>query len=189
MPNQSDSNNAPFFVKDSKIVWSCPWYHIQQDQLLLPDGSEQVYNVVRRPNGAAFAIPVLDTGEIVLINHYRHTVGTWVWEVPAGGIKEHQSPQEAAEAELHEEIGGSSQNIQYLGDFYTAVGFCGEICHIYLATNVKLGAADREPLEFMKLVPTPAEEAFEMARNGTIKDALSALALLWAEPHLKHLVK
>lgn len=185
MPNQSASNKSPFFVKDSKIVWSCPWYHIRQDQLILPDGSEGVYNVVSRPKGAAFAIPVLETGEIVLINHYRHTVGEWVWEVPAGGIKEDQSPQEAAVAELHEEVGGSTQDIDYLGYFYTAVGFCGEICHVYLAKNVQLGATDREPLEFMKLVPTPAETAFKMARDGTMKDALSALALLWAEPHLK----
>lgn len=184
MQNQSDSNNAPFFVKDSKIVWSCPWYHIQQDQLVLPNGSEQVYNVVTRPQGAAFAIPVLETGEIVLIKHYRHTVGEWLWEVPAGGIKEHQSPQEAATAELQEEIGGTTQDIRYLGYFYTAVGFCDETCHVYMATNVKLGDTNREPLEFMKLVPTPAATAITMARNGEIKDALSALALLWAEPYL-----
>jgi len=184
MPNQSGSNNSPFFVKDSKVVWSCPWYHIRQDQLILPDGSEGVYNVASRPYGAAFAIPVLKSGEIVLIQHYRHTVGEWVWEVPAGGIKEDQSPQDAATAELHEEIGGTTQDIRYLGHFFTAVGFCDEICHIYLAINVELGTTNREPLEFMKLVPTPADQAIAMARTGKIKDALSALALLWAEPYL-----
>ena len=62
--------------------------------------------------------------------------------------------------------------------------FCDEICHIYLATNVTLGETNREPLEFMRLVPTNPQKAFAMARSGEIKDALSALALLWAEPYI-----
>ena len=184
MPNQSDTNKSPFIIKESQIVWSCPWYHIRQDQLILPDGSEATYNVASRPKGAAFVIPVLTTGEIVLIQHYRHTVGEWVWEVPAGGVSEDHTPQEAATAELKEEVGGTTQDIQYLGHFFTAVGFCDEICHIFLATNVTLGETEREPLEFMHMVPTSPSQAFEMARNGEMKDALSALALLWAEPHL-----
>ena len=170
---------------DSKIVWSCPWYHVRQDQLILPDGSAGEYNVVSRPEGAAFAIPVLTTGEIVLIQHYRHTVGEWVWEIPAGGVQNHQTPQDAATNELKEEIGGTAQKTTYLGNFYTAVGFCNETCHVFLATDVTLGDIDREPLEFMRIVPTSAQKAFEMARNGSIKDALSALALLWAEPHFQ----
>ncbi|MFK7802542.1 MAG: NUDIX domain-containing protein [Anaerolineae bacterium] len=175
---------SPFKVKSSKIAWECPWYQVRQDEIVLPNGNDAVYNVVTRPEGAVFVIPVLPSGEIVLIRHYRHTVGEWLWEVPAGGIKAGQSPKEAAIDELAEEVGGLSDSLSYLGQFYTAVGFCDETCHIFLATGVKLGTTNREPLEFMEMVPTDSKKAFEMARNGTMKDALSALALLWAEPHL-----
>ena len=175
---------SPFNVISSKIVWECPWYHIRQDQLVLPDGSDGVYNVVTRPHGAVFIIPVLPSGEIMLIRHYRHTVGEWVWEIPAGGVKAGLSPEETAVEELAEEVGGTSNSMRYLGNFFTAVGFCNESCHIFLATDVVIGHSDREPLEFMEMVPTAPEKAFEMARDGTIKDGMSALALLWAEPLL-----
>lgn len=176
--------SSPYKVVASKIAWECPWYHVRQDQLLLPDGSNGVYNVVSHPNGAVFIIPVLPSGEIMLIRHYRHTVGEWVWEVPAGGIKNGHSPEETAIEELAEEVGGTAESIRYLGNFFTAVGFCDEVSHIFLATGVTLGNTDREPLEVMEMVPTAAEKALKMARDGTIKDGLSALALLWAEPHL-----
>ncbi|MFT5193233.1 MAG: ADP-ribose pyrophosphatase [Cellvibrionaceae bacterium] len=176
--------NSPYKVVSSKIAWECPWYHVRQDQIVLPDGEQGVYNVVTRPDGAAFIIPVLPSGEIMLIRHYRHTVNEWLWEVPAGGIKAGQSAEEAAIEELAEEIGGTTNSMRYLGNFYTAVGFCDEVCHIFLAADVTLGATAHEPLEFMEMVPTDPKKAFEMARNGMMKDALSALALLWAEPHL-----
>lgn len=175
---------SPYEVKSSKIAWECPWYQVRQDEIVLPDGNDGVYNVVTRPDGAVFVIPVLASGEIMLIRHYRHTVGEWLWEVPAGGVKAGQSAEEAAIDELAEEVGGQAESLHYLGKFYTAVGFCDETCHIFLATNVELGDTNREPLEIMEMVPTAPDQAFAMARDGTMKDALSALALLWAEPHL-----
>ena len=123
----------------------------------------------------------------MLIRHYRHTVGEWVWEIPAGGVKAGLSPEETAIEELAEEVGGTTRSMQYLGNFYTAVGFCDETCYIFLATDVMLGDTDREPLEFMEMVPTDPKKAFEMARDGTMKDGMSALALLWAEPHLTNI--
>ena len=175
----------PFTILSSKVAWECPWYHIRQDRLSLPHGGEATYNVVTRPSGAVVIVPLLATGELMLIRHYRHTVGEWVWEVPAGGIEEGQSAAAAAAIELTEEIGGTAARLDPIGEFFTAVGFCDEKCHIFLAADVVLGATSREPLEYMEMVPTDPEVAFEMARDGTIKDSLSALAILWAEERIR----
>lgn len=175
----------PYTAKSSQIAFSCPWYSVRQDQIDLPDGSQGSYNVVTMPHGAVFVLPILPTGEILMVHHYRHTVGKWLWEIPAGGIKEGQTATDAATDELAEEVGGTSDQIEYVGEFFTAVGFCDEVCHVYVAKNVQMGATDHEPLEVMEIVPVRAEDAFDMARNGQIADALSALAMLRAEHHLQ----
>ena len=46
-----------------------------------------------------------DAGEIVLVRQYRHAIGRWAWELPAGSLKKGEDPKEAAIRECHEEIG------------------------------------------------------------------------------------
>jgi len=185
VPRMNPNKPVPYTAKSSQIAFSCPWYSVRQDQIDLPDGTEGTYNVVTMPHGAIFVIPILPTGEILMLLHYRHTVGQWIWEIPAGGIKEGQSALEAVTDELAEEVGGSSDEIEHVGDFFTAVGFCDEMCHVYVAKNVKIGATHHEPLEVMEIVPIQAEDAFAMARTGGMADGLSALAMLRVEHHLQ----
>ncbi|MCP4421212.1 MAG: hypothetical protein GY805_31760 [Chloroflexi bacterium] len=63
----------PIKTKSSQIVWSCPWYAIRQDKILLPDGSQGVYNTVEK-EAAVWILPVTLQGEIVLCYSYRYTV-------------------------------------------------------------------------------------------------------------------
>ncbi len=35
----------PFQTVASRIVWSCPWYRVRQDDIITPDGRTGVYNV------------------------------------------------------------------------------------------------------------------------------------------------
>ncbi|MCA9945839.1 MAG: hypothetical protein KC449_20290 [Anaerolineales bacterium] len=63
----------PFKTISSRIAWSCPWYAVRQDEILLPDGSQGVYNTVTKPT-AVWILPVTPQGEIVLCHSYRYTV-------------------------------------------------------------------------------------------------------------------
>ncbi|MEM8863647.1 MAG: NUDIX hydrolase [Chloroflexota bacterium] len=175
----------PYKASSSQIAFSCPWYSVRQDHIDLPNGSSATYNVVHIPHEAVFIVPILPSGEILMLHHYRHTVEEWVWEIPAGGSKEGQTILEAARMELAEEVGGTAEEFVYLGEFYTAVGFCDELCHVFLAKNVQIGETAREPLEFMEVVKVQPEQAFEMARNGQMKDGLSALAMLRVENYFR----
>lgn len=177
------TRERPFQTLRSRIAWSCPWYRVREDVILLPDGSEGVYNVVEHP-GAVWIVPVTTEGEIVLLHHYRHTVDDWCWEVPAGGLKQGQSPREAARDELHQEIGGQATAWHYVGPFYGSNGISDEQGHIYLATGVTLGPPDHEPAEVIEIHRRPVAEALRMAQANEISDGPSALALLLCAPRL-----
>lgn len=174
---------SPYTVLASRRVWACPWYGVRQDDLRLPDGSTGVYNVVESPD-AVWIVPVTPTGDVVLIHNYRHTLGAWCWEVPAGSIKPGQSPLQAARAELHEEVGGEASDWRLMITASTMNGLGTEIGHFFLATGVTLGATEHEPTEVMTIHRFPLAEALRMARAGEINDSQSVMALLLAEPLL-----
>lgn len=177
------SKPAPFTTLSSRIAWSCPWYSVRQDKILLPNGQEGQYNVVQH-DGAVWIVPLTTSGQIVLLNHYRYTVQDWCLELPAGGLREGETPKQVARKELREEIGGEAQSWSYVGQFYTSNGISNEVAHIFLATGVTLHETAHEPAEVMEVCPVPLGEALRMAHANEISDGPSALALLLSEPRL-----
>jgi 8-oxo-dGTP pyrophosphatase MutT (NUDIX family) len=176
---------SPFITNASKVVWSCPWYRVRQDEIVTPDGKPGVYNVVEHP-GAVWIIPVTSAGEVVLIYTYRYAVDDWCYELPAGGIKQGQSLEDAAKTELLEEIGGTAATLKHVAQFYTMNGIGDEEAHIFLATGVELGSPpDHEPTEVMDVQPMPITEVLRMAQANEISDAPSALALLLCAQKLR----
>ena len=109
--------------------------------------------------------------------------------MPAGGVSEGLTPEEAARRELSEEIGGIAADLRCVGRFYTSNGISNEVAYVYLATGVELGTPHREPSELMEVRLVPVDEALRMAREGEISDGPSALALLWCQPLLKPLAR
>jgi len=174
----------PFTTLSSQIAWSCPWYNIRQDEILLPDGSPGIYNVIQKAP-SVWIVPVTPTGDIVLIRQYRYTIDDNCWEVPAGGIKEGQTPEEAAIEELREEVGGHSTNWISIGPLYTANGICNEIGHIFLARNVDLRQTAHESAEVIEIHQKSIAEVVTMARTNQITDGSSALAILLCQSHLE----
>ncbi len=180
-------SDKPFRTLSSNIVWSCPWYAVRQDKIMLPNGEEGEYNTIVK-GAAVWIVPVTPAGEIVLLRHYRYTVDDWCWEIPAGGVKPGQTVVEAAREELHEEIGGRAQSLEKRGRFYTANGICNEEGYYFLATGVTLGSTTHEPAELMEIHPVPIAEVLRMAHAGQITDAPSALVIFLCEAYLKEML-
>lgn len=177
--------NNPIETISSRTAFECAWYRVQVSEIVLPDGARGAYNVVDVPP-CAFVVPVTADNEIILIHQFRYPIGTWVWEVPAGAIHENETMLESAQAELREEVGGTSDAWTYLGQFQTANGRSNEVAYLYLARNVVVsGETAHEAAEIMTVHPTPIDRAVEMVMNNEIEDAPSALAILLALPHLQ----
>jgi len=58
-------------------------FNVVLEEVTLPNGVVKNREIVRHP-GAAAMVPLLDDGNVVLIKQYRHAVGQYVWEIPAG---------------------------------------------------------------------------------------------------------
>jgi GrpB-like predicted nucleotidyltransferase (UPF0157 family) len=163
------------------------WHNLRRDEVRLPGGEEIVYTYQEHA-GFVTVLPVTGDGQAVLIRSYRYTVDDWCWELPAGGLgdKPGASLEEVARQELKEETGADCLEMRPLGQFYAMNGTSNARCTYFLATGVQInGQPQLEATELSEVHLVPWEQAVQMARDGRITDADSALVLLRCEPILR----
>lgn len=152
--------------------------HLDQLVLAAPDGSEVRREVVRHPGAVAF-LPV-DGDDVVLIRQYRVAVGEDVLEMPAGKLDGNdEALLEAVERESIEEIGYRPGTIRELGWVYASPGFTDERMYLYEVTDLEPVGTSPEGIEeeHAEVVRLPFSEALRMAREGSIVDAKTRLAI------------
>lgn len=173
----------PITTLSSRIDWQSPYYRIRRDDIRLPDGSDGVYHVIES-SPSVFVVPVTHDKQIVLIRNYRYTLQQWVWEVPAGGIKAEQSPDEAAHEELHEEIGGITDKLHFLMKASTMNGIGNNYAHFFIALDVTLHEPKHEPAEIMTRHSMSLEDVMRLIDAGEMNDVSSMTALFLAREFL-----
>lgn len=157
---------------------------VDLDDVRFPDGSVGKLEMIRHP-GASAVVPLLgdlndEDPEVLLIRQYRYAAEKFLYEVPAGRLDPGETPAECARRELQEETGYTAANVESLFTMFTTPGFTDEKIHLFLATGLTAGEANREADEFMELVPTRLSRALSMIEQGEIQDAKTALSLLYA---------
>jgi ADP-ribose pyrophosphatase len=165
-------------VHDGRVV------HLSVDRVRFPDGSEGDLELIRHP-GAAAVVPFVDPPEspdpaILLLRQYRYASGGYLHEIPAGlphGANEAWA--ECARRELAEETGFEAARIDYLTRIFTTPGFTNEVIHLFVATGLSAGDANRDPDEFITVQVVPFSDALDMVRTGRIVDCKTVAALLY----------
>ncbi len=121
------------------IVAHDPYVYFVRDAVEFPDGSRRTYaRVIYRSPGGAVVVPVLD-GRIVLIRQFRHAPRRWMLEVPRGGIEPGHTPEEAARAEIREEIGGEIAELIPVGQLYALTNLQANCGYVFVARLKSIG--------------------------------------------------
>ena len=168
----------------SRRVYSGKVLNLDIDRVRFPDGSVGELEIIRH-SGASAVVPFLsdpagDDPQILLIRQYRYAADGYLYEIPAGRLDEGESPADCARRELLEETGCTAAALEHLYTMYTTPGFTDERIHIFMATGLTRGRTEREADEFMEVEPMPLARALALIRDGEIKDAKTALAILFA---------
>jgi len=147
-----------------------------EETLVTASGRPVRLPVVRHPGGAA--IIALWEGKVCLLRQYRPVMGEWIVELPAGKLEPGESPQQTAKRELAEETGLYAKRWREIGHIVPSPGYCDEVLYLYVADVVSGAPGRPEPNQDMEIKWVLLESAVADARNGKIKDAKTALALL-----------
>ncbi|HWB67554.1 MAG TPA: NUDIX hydrolase [Mycobacteriales bacterium] len=155
---------------------------VRVDQVRMPDGSLAARDVVMHP-GAVGVIAMNDREEILLLRQYRHPVGHFLWEPPAGLLDvAGEDPLVAARRELHEEAHLEAERWDVLVDAFTTPGGSEEAVRVYLARDVRestqtrfVGEAEEAdmPIRWVAL-----GEAVSAVLDGRLHNPLAAMGIL-----------
>jgi ADP-ribose pyrophosphatase len=167
----------------SRTVFSGRRIEMRVDRVRLPGGGEHELEIIHHP-GAAAVVPLLASGEVLLVRQYRWATGGWLLEVPAGTLEDGEPPERCAARELEEETGYRPGELQPLGWIWTTPGFTDERIWLYLATGLAAGRQALEGDELLSLERLPLARAVAMAASGEIVDGKSVAALLRAAGRL-----
>ncbi len=154
------------------------------DTVRFPDGTEGELEMVRHP-GASAIVPFLSDPagpdpQLLLIKQYRYAALEYLYEIPAGRLEPGEPPEVCASRELQEETGCTAGTLQHMHTMFTTPGFTDEKIHLFLAYDLTRGEANREADEFISVEVVPLTKALDMIRDGQIKDAKTALGILYA---------
>ena len=140
-------------------------------------GAETTREVVEHSD--CVAVVVIDEQDnVLLVRQFRHAVGKFLLEIPAGGIDSGEEPVDTVCRELQEEIGYFPRRIERLAGFYTTPGYGTEYLHCFLATDLVSSRLIAEDSESIELLRVPSEQIPLLIMSGEICDAKSIAALL-----------
>lgn len=128
-------------------------------------------------NGAAAVLPVLDDGRLLLVRQFRHALGRYTLEIPAGKRDGDEAYLACARRELEEETGYSCDEPEFLLRINTTVAFLDERIDIYLARNLKKGKASWDEDEELGVEAWEVAELQELIRSGEMTDSKTVAAI------------
>lgn len=166
------------------MVWD-----VQRDSFDLGDAGVLTREYLQHPGAVVIACyrQVHGRPQLLMIQQYRHPVGSYEWELPAGLLDvagEH--PHAAAVRELAEEVDLTADSWHVLADFYSSPGAMNEALRIYLARDLApVPRADRHEREAEELgMPTAwvdLGDAVTAALSGRINNAGAVVGALAVE--------
>jgi 8-oxo-dGTP pyrophosphatase MutT (NUDIX family) len=167
------TGSTAFTKVDEQLLAQGFRFTVARARYRAPDGTEFERDVVHHP-GAVGVLPLHDDGTITLVRQYRAALEQDLLELPAG-IRDVHGEDDATTAsrELVEEAGLEAGKVELLARFHNSPGFSDENVSIYLATELREVAHDRQGIEeqAMEVVRLPLADALAMIDAGDITDA------------------
>ncbi len=180
-----DAAPHEYRVVDSETVFDGRVISLRRDTVTMPGGGNSVREVVSHP-GAVAVVALDDQDRIVLLRQYRHPVGRYLWELPAGlRDADGEPPLVTAQRELAEEAQLSAARWSLLTDVYNSPGFSDELVLVYLAEELsEVARPDGFVVEHeeadMTLERVPLAEAVQRVFDGDIRNSSAVIGVLAA---------
>jgi ADP-ribose diphosphatase len=147
------------------------------DRFRYADGTEVEREVVRHKGAAA--VVVHDDTHLYLVRQPREAIGeSGFLEIPAGRLdKDGESPLEAAQRELAEEIGKAATRWEPITTYVSSAGMSDEVVHVFHATGLSDRSADSGENERIEIVRWPLDD-LDGALAAT-RDSKTIIGLQW----------
>ena len=162
------------------IVFRGRKFSVEVEAITLRNGRAHTVETVRHAPSVVL-MPMLDADHVMLVRQRRHSVNRDLWELPAGGVNDGESAEDAAARECEEEIGLAPDVVERVRTLYPAPGFCDEELVFFRVSGLHPPAPDStrraDEDEDIHAQPFAVAEAKAMVARGEIVDLKTAYGL------------
>lgn len=176
--------DKPIVPTEIRTIYKGRVFNVVAETITLRRGQSFTVEIIRHPPSVVI-VPVADDGRIVLVRQYRHAVGAWMWELPAGSTDPGETPEAAARRECHEEVGLIPATVARIGRLYPTPGYCDEEMVFLTATGLRPpgpedDAAHADEDEDLEVQAFTLEEVARAIDEETITDmkTVAGMAML-----------
>ena len=168
---------GPWQILETIEVYRDPWFRVERDDVIQPDGKPGTYTVVHlKPGVCVLAVDV--HLHVCLTKEFHYAVGRTTVEAVSGGIEPGEDPLETAKRELEEELGITALDWQDMGEVDPFTASILSPAKMYLAQKLSFGRQSQEGTETIELVKMPLSEAVRQVMDGEITHSPSAVLIL-----------
>jgi 8-oxo-dGTP pyrophosphatase MutT (NUDIX family) len=172
-------------VHKTETVYKGKLFSFVTEDITLPNGAGTEMAIVRYP-GSTGIVPLLDDAKIIMLSQYRHSVGDYLLEIPAGTMEPGESPLNCARRELEEETGLVASEFIELAQVYIIPAYSDEKIHVYLARGFTRSKQNLDQDEIIHVVKYPFQDVLRMIGQGLITDALTILSIQQAHMYIQN---
>ena len=166
-------------LNSSNTLYTGRVFQLVRENITLPNQVTVNLDVIRHP-GAAAIVALSDKKDIVMVRQYRHAIGDFIWEIPAGTLDPNETHLNCARRELAEETGFSAKNWKKIGEIVPVPGYSDERILLYLATELCEVGRHPEQDEYLSVHMISFDHAVNMIYKGDICDAKTISGLFMA---------
>ena len=177
----------PWKKISTEIVHENKFVTFRHDEFDLPNGVNADYYYFDISD-AVTIIAVDEFGKLLIVNQYRPLFEQIVSEFPAGGIKNGQTPEEAADLELREEANVRAENYEYMGKFQSSNARTNEWMHVFVAHELSESSAPKDETEEFEHERWSVEDLESKIADGEFVDGICLAAWTLAKPKILALI-
>lgn len=172
-------------LSSRRLVERPPWLVLREDRVQLPTGAVlDPYYVVEAPDWAC-VVPILASGEVVMVEQWRHAIGRASLEFPAGAVDAGETPEAAARREVREEAGVNAGRLEPLATVATEPARMTNWAHLFLAPEAEIaGDPAHDEGEDLRVRLVAVSDLVGLVARGEIVHGVHVGAALLASAQL-----
>jgi len=154
-----------------KILYENKWVKYHLDEVEFPNGEKGEYAYHERADAGPMILPCTKDGKFLVLREWRYPLKGWTWCFPCGGIEKGETQLQAAQRELQEETGFTSEEWTKIGMVEVDPGGSSQTGPIFLAKNMEPGQANIQSTEVHEIHFFTAEEIEEKIKSDEFKNS------------------
>lgn len=170
----------PWKTLSTREIYQNNWMRVREDVAEMPNGRTTIYGVCELGQCVA-VLPFVDADHVAMVRQYRYPQDeNHRWEIPSGGIREGETPEEAAQRELMEEAGFRAGRLTWVSTYYTTKCVTDEIGYLYLGHDLEAAELPSDETEFLERATMSFDDVLQLVIESEIRDSMSVIAVLHA---------